>query len=232
MLHHLDLIDDNTDESVQTNQSQISNIDELITTHQVYAVSDASVKHNQMTGYWAIVNHDNYTIKSKEIYHKSWHLNGPTTAESIVCLDMLENIFSMASEEIQGEIVVIIDCKKLYNQLHGTWDNLKRYVSDSSATISRIREIVRATNVELAFQLVTGYKKKFYQFNKDPTPYLMKWCDREAKRVMQTIHNMPNETNITHYGTSTLMVNNQINDRPVRDAIRICDAMNSRLQCI
>ena len=53
-------------------------------------MSDTPVIHNQMRGYWKIVNVENQIIKSKEIFNKQWDVRSPKAAEAIMILDMLE----------------------------------------------------------------------------------------------------------------------------------------------
>ena len=52
----------------------------------------------------------------------------------------------------------------------------------------------------------------------------MNQCDREAKKAWNDIENQEGLTNIKHYGIKALSIDNMIAERPVREAIRLCDA--------
>ena len=67
-------------------------------------------------------------------------MNSLTTVESIVCLDMIETIINMVPEETEGELIVIIDCIKLYNLLTLPWKKTKMYVIDALATALRAKQ--------------------------------------------------------------------------------------------
>ena len=98
------------------------------------------------------------------------------------------------------------------------------YVSDASATILRIKQLIKQSLIDIEFMMITNYKKKSFTFQDDPHSYLMKNCDVEAKRVMSEIKQKQGITNISEYGLMAIMVNNMYIDRPVREIIRIVDA--------
>ena len=58
----------------------------------------------------------------------------------------------------------------------------------------------------------------------------MNQCDREAKKAWNDIENQEGLTNIKHYRIKALSIDNMIAERPVREAICLCDAQKEELE--
>lgn len=205
-------------------------IEQMIMICRVHAVSDASLKDGKMAAYWKMVTRDNNLVHDKKLCHKRWGNNIPKAAEAIACLDMLETIQDSVPEETNGELVVIIDNQQMHNMIVNQWKKSGTFTLDSLPTIHRIKNIIEHSSFEIIFQLATKYKKKEYDFKRDPERYLMKQCDREAKKAWNDIENQEGLTNMMHYGVKALSINNMIAERPLREAIRLCDVQKEELE--
>ena len=82
----------------------------------------------------------------------------------------------------------------------------------------------------MRLKLITNYKNKEYTFNNEPIRHLIKSCNDEARRALRTIKNRTEESIIVKFGKWTLRINEREMDKPVREAVRIIDAMNSEKQ--
>ena len=85
---------------------------------KMQALTDASMLHNQMRRHWKIVDFDNNTIKSKEIFNKKWGVNIPKVAEAATILDMLECVKGLTETNLEGKMIVINDNKLLNNEIN------------------------------------------------------------------------------------------------------------------
>ena len=159
-------------------------------------------------------------------------MNTQITAEAITCLDMLETINSIIPENTSGELIIITDCEHMYNQIHKTWLKSGTYVRDASSTINKIKQIINTSSFDIELQLIVKYKKKFFDFNTEPEKYIMKECNKEAKRVWDEIDDKIETRNIKYHGDKVMFINNQLAEKPIRNAIRIADAMEMERQYI
>ena len=131
------------DDSVLTENSCTDIIEQMISTCRACAVSDVSLQHGKMAGYWKLVTKDNRTIHDKEIHDTNWETNSLASAEAITFLDMLETISKSMPDDTQGELVVIIDNEQICNQMHNTWPKSGTYSLDSSSIVLRIKQIIK-----------------------------------------------------------------------------------------
>ena len=54
------------------------------------------------------------------------------------------------------------------------------HVQDSSSSIYKIKKIIQNINIEFSINLITKYKNKEFDFDQDPTYFLIKQCNNEA----------------------------------------------------
>ena len=77
---------------------------------------------------------------------------------------------------------------------------------------------------------MTKHKKK--ECHTDPMKYLMNECDEKARKIIGKTNNQQECNNIEKVRNQCVIVNNEIMDRPVREAVRIIDAIESENGCL
>ena len=78
------------------------NAEDAIMEMRLCAVSDVSMKNNQMGGCWKLVNFDNKMMKSRESHNKKWGANSPKASVAMEMLDMLTHMKNYASSSAEG----------------------------------------------------------------------------------------------------------------------------------
>ena len=117
--------------------------------------------------------------------------------------------------------------KLLHNNIIEKWEKAGYYVNDDGGMVTQIIEIISKTSFSTRFKLITNYKNKEHEFNNEPLRHLMKSCDDESRRVLKKIKNRTKESTMVNFGKYKLQINDLVMDRPVREAVRIIDEMDS-----
>ena len=63
------------------------------------------------------------------------------------------------------------------------------------------------------FELIMKYKNQNHAFDSDLIIHLMKFCDEEARRLLQKIGSRSIERNIVDFGKLSISVNNRVMER-------------------
>ena len=80
-------------QSIEESEDEIeinNGIEEGIRNKKVCAVTDVSEMHNQIGGHYKIVNFENNTVASKELFNKQWGVRSPKAVEDVIMLNMLD----------------------------------------------------------------------------------------------------------------------------------------------
>ena len=100
-------------------------------------------------------------------------------------------------------------------------------MNDAGGMVTKIKELIRTAPFELNFKLITKYKNKECKFNSDPIRHLMKSCDDETRMLIEKIRNKKEEINMVKFGKCCINTNDGVIDRPVREAVRIIETIDS-----
>ena len=84
----------------------------------------------------------------------------------------------------------------------------------------------------MRFKLITNYKNKEHDFKNEPLRHLMKSCDDESRRVLETIKNRTEDSKMVKFRKWIPLINYREMYRLVSKAIRIIDAIDSEKQCL
>ena len=79
----------------------------------------------------------------------------------------------------------------------------------------------------MKFRIITKCKNKECKFNSDPIQYLMKDCDNEKRKVIEKISSKSEESNVDKFGKHCIRTNDEMIDRPVREAVLMIDVIES-----
>ena len=121
---------------------------------------------------------------------------------------------------MEGEKIVINDNELLNNDINEHWKKAGQCVNDVGGTITRTEEIIETASFEIKFRLISKHKKKECQFNIDPMTCLTKECDDKARKVLEEKNYQHEDKNMDKVGNQCAMLNDEILDRHVRDAVR------------
>ena len=88
-----------------------------------------------------------------------------------------------------------------------------------------IKELIETVSFEIKLRLITKYKNKECQFNRDLIQQLMKCCENGARKAIETINSKSEESKMDEFGKHCIRANDGMTDVPVRKAVRIIDAM-------
>ena len=68
------------------------------------------------------------------------------------------------------------------------WEKSGQCANETGGTVTKIKELIETVQFEIIFRLIMKYKNKYHQFNSDPMQCLMKYCDNEARQLIEKIN--------------------------------------------
>ena len=142
---------------------------------------------------------------------------------------MLTCMQNHASSSAEGETIMINDNSLLSKEANEKWRKTGNYANDAGGIITKIKKVVDSLNFEIRFELITKHKSKKFDFNIDPLKNLMKKCDEEARRVLSGIKTRTEHSNLETFGNLTISTNNEVMERPIREAIGTTCATTNEL---
>ena len=159
------------------------------------------------------------------MFNKKWGVNSPKAAEAAIMLDMLEHVKDSTATILEEELIVINNKKLLHNEINEKWEKSGQHVNNAGGTVTKIKELIEMASFEIKFRLITNHKNKEHQFNRDPIQCLMKECDNQDLKAIEKINSKSEESGMEKFGKNCIRTNDVMIDRPVREAVRIIDAM-------
>jgi len=200
-------------------------ITEAIENGEMLAATDASCKNNSMTGHWMLITTRQTNLTERTIYHKQWHPNTIVGAETITLLELVEVINKKCKHISRGKIRIGVDNRKAYNSITNQMMKSTQYTQDAGAEITRIKQIIEESHIEIQLILIKHSKKITAPFHQKPIEYLINKCHQKANQAHQRIHQNENITNIKFQGTYGIKIKEQISTNSIKEAIRICDGI-------
>ena len=73
-------------------------------------------------------------------------------------------------------------------------------MNNSGGTVTKIKKLIETVSFALKFNLITKHTNKEHEFNSDPIRHLMKDCDNEARKVIETINSKSEESSMCMFG--------------------------------
>jgi len=107
-----------------------------IQSNTVYAVSDASMKYQQIGEHWIITNKEKTTELKNTLYHKCWNDNTCKGVEAIVLLELIEVIERKGWHISSRKITVGVDNRKVYQTIMEDVSKANEYVQDRGAELA------------------------------------------------------------------------------------------------
>lgn len=192
-----------------------------------FAASDASVKNNQMGGYWIITNSSKQYKHEKSLYHKNWRVNTSKGAEAITLLELISVIERKGRGIERGKIIVAIDNRKVHRGILSEIVKPSTHTQDAGAEIAQMKKLLKKIRFEVEFNLVKGHKAPSGPFQMKPLEHLIRMCDEKARVTREKCSDMGRETNIKYVGFWSMEIKGILSTNSVKEAIRIVDAEKS-----
>jgi len=119
------------------------------------------------------------------------------------------------------------DNKNVYQAIIKAIEKLTQYSQDGGAAITRIKEIMIESSVEIKIVLTKCLKKIRPSFQQKPIKYLIHQCDKKALNFHREIYHQQQITNIKYHRMYSILINDQISTNSIKEVIRITDGIQS-----
>jgi len=150
-----------------------------------------------------------------------------------VLLNLIRDIEVKIADIKEGSIIIYCNNDKVVDMINEGLIKVTEGTQDNKAAIYKIIEIINRLTVTVFLEKIEEYPKsnsrKKESFIDNPGKFLIKWCDLAAKEVRKKAKQNKSQ-NIHFIADYTLIIGNEIIDRPVSKTIRIINTQACEYQ--
>ena len=109
------------------------------------------------------------------------------SAEVLTLLELITVIERKGRNISLGKIRIDVDYKRVYRKILNNINKSNEYAQEAGAIIIIIKRIIKKIKFKVEIQLLRGHKENIGQYRQNQLKYLIKQCDRRARKKREEI---------------------------------------------
>ena len=160
----------------------------------------------------------------KKLHNKMQENNKSGAAEVIALLELITLIANKSKHVISGTVIIGCDNKKTCNKIVNKVIKTSTHAQEAGAEIAIIKRELKKIKFEVEIKHVKSHVKMSGTWRQQLFLHLIKEYDFKARETVEKSNKNERDTNMKYYGHYTLLENEHMTSRSMKEIIRIIDA--------